>query len=171
MKNVLWVLLLVVGNALCDGFPDIPAQDHEGKRIRLQQLTKGRVVALQFVFTDCPTACPLLGALFQGVQKRLADLSVETGPLLLTVSVNPQRDTPTRLAAWRNKFSGGPRWHAIRLSTEDLRALQGKLGQQGGPPSAHTTDFFLFDKSGKLIRRLDGLPSANQVAQAIRDLE
>jgi protein SCO1/2 len=166
------LLLAFLGVTLCAStLPDLPAQDHLGKQTRLHQITHGRPLALQFVFTDCPTSCPLLGALFQSIQKRFADLPADRGPLLLTVSVNPLRDTPSRLAAWRAKFSAASRWHALRLSPENLRTLQKLLGELGGPPNAHTTDLFLFDKSGLLQRRLSNLPSPDQVANALRELE
>jgi len=172
MRTAITAIFALAATALSGAtLPDLPVQDHDGKRTRLHQLTQGRVVAVQFVFTDCPVACPLLGALFQGVQKRLADLPPGSGPLLLTVTVNPQRDTPVRLATWRNRFSGGPRWYALRLTAENLRTLQEQVGEQGGPPSAHTTDLLLFDKVGNLVRRLNGLPSADQVAKSLRELE
>jgi protein SCO1/2 len=172
MMTAITVIFALAATALsATTLPDLPIQDHNGNRTRFHQLTQGRVVVVQFVFTDCPVACPLLGALFQGVQKRLLDLPSDRGPLLLTVTVNPQRDTPGRLATWRNRFSGGPRWYALRLTAENLRTLQEQLGDQGGPPSAHTTDLLLFDKTGTLVRRLNGLPSADQVAKALRELE
>ena len=155
----------------CAELPNLEAVTHDGRRIPLVSgLLRGRPAAIQFVFTDCPTACPLLGALFASVDKRLRHEDSAHGPILITVSVNPERDTPSRLAEWRQRFGASDRWVAIRLDPPALRKLQSALGERGGPPSAHSTDLFLFDRTGAMVNRLTGLPSADSVAEALRSI-
>jgi cytochrome oxidase Cu insertion factor (SCO1/SenC/PrrC family) len=98
-------------------------------------------------------------------------LPADRGPLLITVSVNPDRDTPAKLNAWRAKFKANSRWVALRLDKKSLSQLQRQLGEQDGPPSAHSTDLFVFDKTGKLTARLTGLPSADRVAEKLLGME
>ena len=82
--------------------PDISVTRHDGAVVRLRDLTAGKRTAVQFIFTSCPTACPLLGSLFSKVQK-----TAQPGPVgLLSISVDPDRDTPQRLAEWLRQFRG-----------------------------------------------------------------
>ena len=91
--------------------PDISVTRHDGAVVRLRDLTAGKRTAVQFIFTSCPTACPLLGSLFRKVQK-----TAQPGPVgLLSISVDPDRDTPQRWAEWLRQFGdGGSGWVAVR---------------------------------------------------------
>jgi protein SCO1/2 len=146
--------------------PALTAHDHTGRPVSLRELLAGRRTALQFVFTDCPTTCPLLGSLFQRVQKALPP--AETEPQLLTITVDPDRDTPDRLASWLSNFHAGPRWTALRLPHQRLNQLLASLGIQPGPAVAHSLQIFLLDASGRYIARTTAMPTAAEVVAALR---
>src|SRR5947207_1702490 len=49
--------------------PDVELLDQDGRKVRFYtDLVKGKVVAVQFIFTTCTTICPPLGATFARVQ-------------------------------------------------------------------------------------------------------
>ena len=147
--------------------PEISVTTEDNKQVPLRTLANGRAVAVQFVFTDCVTVCPLLGSLFQSVEKRL---DAATPVLLLSVSVNPGRDTPERLREWLSGFRHGQRWRAARTSPADLKKLLTVFGQKSGPITAHSSQIFFVKSNGEVFGRTTGLPDSAGVAALIQRL-
>ena len=145
--------------------PDIAVTREDGRLVRLRDLTAGKRTAVQFIFTHCPTACPLLGSLFGKVEKNLDD-----GAALLSISVDPERDTPERLAEWRRQFGRTPRWVTVRPSRTDLAKLLQVFGQKDGPPSGHALKVFYVDAQSRYVARTTELPRATGVASALTGL-
>ena len=145
--------------------PDIQVTRHDGQVVRLRDLTAGKRTAVQFIFTHCPTACPLLGSLFSKVLK-----TMEPGPSeLLSISVDPERDTPDRLAGWLRQFGGGgdSRWVAVRAAPAALAELQRVFGQKEGPPTGHALQVFYVDAESRYVARTTDLPRAAGIAGAL----
>jgi protein SCO1/2 len=68
-----------------------------------------RIVAIDFVYTNCSTICPVVSSVFAQVQEQLGDrLSGELR--LVSISIDPNRDTPSRLREYSSKFNAGPGW-------------------------------------------------------------
>src|ERR1700745_560351 len=81
--------------------------DSDSKALDLRQLTHGRITVLSFIYTRCaaPKACPYAA----GVLNQLHLLSVDDATLaknmrLVSMSFDPDYDTPQRLAAYSEKF-------------------------------------------------------------------
>jgi protein SCO1 len=146
--------------------PDLTAHDQTGRTVSLRELLAGRRTAIQFVFTDCPTTCPLLGNLFQRVDKALP--APEKEPQLLTITVDPAKDTPERLTTWLTTFHHSARWSALRFRLGDLNQLLRTLGIQPGPAVAHSLQIFIADAEGRYVARTTALPTAAQVVSALR---
>jgi Uncharacterized protein SCO1/SenC/PrrC, involved in biogenesis of respiratory and photosynthetic systems len=51
--------------------PDVPVVTQDGKSVRFySDLVKGNTVAVNFIFTNCKTICPMLGGMFANLQKQ-----------------------------------------------------------------------------------------------------
>ena len=50
----------------------------------------GRVWVASFIFTHCPLSCPRITSVMKGLQAKLAGTKVQ----LVSISVDPDRDTP-----------------------------------------------------------------------------
>jgi len=84
--------------------------DQGGRRLRFAtDLVAGRLVAIQFVFTNCTTICPPLAATYGRLLQLLGDRAGRE-VFLISVSVDPTNETPVRLKAWAQKFGAGPGW-------------------------------------------------------------
>lgn len=140
--------------------PDIKATRHDGQTLRLRELLTGQRTAVQFIFVNCTTACPLLGSLF----KRVEQLIPGGNARLLSITVDPEHDTPERLAGWLRTFRGGPRWSAVRVAPADMPALLKAFQQEEGPPSGHTLQVFLVDPQARYVERTVQMPRASAVA-------
>jgi protein SCO1 len=84
--------------------PDFTLPTADGREFRLSA-QRGSVVALSFGYTSCPDVCPTTLAELVQVRSRLG----ESGKRLriVFITVDPERDTPARLAEYARAFSGG----------------------------------------------------------------
>jgi len=115
--------------------PDVELLDQNGNRVHFySDLVKGKVVAIQFIFTTCTTICPPLGATFARVQKELAGRDVQ----LISVSVDPATDTPERLKAWGAKFHAAEGWTFVTGEKPKVDELLRALGAATASPADHS---------------------------------
>ena len=108
--------------------PDVEVLDQDGNvRHFYTDLIKGKTVAINFIFTNCMTICPPLGATFARVQRELGD---KTGNDVhfISVSVDPLTDTPERLKAWGARFKAGAGWTFVTGNKQVFDELLGALG-------------------------------------------
>lgn len=93
--------------------PDTVLTDQDGRKLRLKtDAMGGRLVVIDFVYTTCTTICPIQSALFADLQKRLGERAGKD-VALLTVTVDPVRDTPQRLNEFGARFGAGPGWRFL----------------------------------------------------------
>lgn len=84
---------------------------------------KGKVWVADFVFTTCPTVCPKLTKKMATVQERTRPLGDAVN--LLTITVDPENDTPDKLAAYAREYGADPqRW---RFLTGPLAQIEGAV--------------------------------------------
>ena len=108
-----------------------------------------------FGYTYCPDVCPTTLSVLNGVAQRLQD--VDTDVRFIMVTVDPERDTPERLAEFVTYFNGD--FLGVTGSDEGLTQLTGQLGilynrvePEGGAEGYlidHTAGVFLFDPDGR----------------------
>ncbi len=122
----------------------------------------GKVWVADFVYTRCSGPCPLLT---ERLGKLGALLPAEVG--LLTVTVDPEADTPSRLRAYAEGYGCDPRrWVFLRgtvAQTYELLYSGFRLPMSIDPKAAaqtrvmHSTRFVLVDKNGAIRGFYDGL--------------
>lgn len=146
--------------------PDVPVITHDGRRVGLQDLTAGQAVAVQFMFTSCTSICPLLGNLFAHVQRSLRTAAARN-VLLISISVDPGNDSPSRLRAFLSKHKAEPWWIALRIEKPHLDALLRTVEEDAGSPAMHSPQVLIFDKSGKCVTRFRELATAERITDAL----
>jgi protein SCO1/2 len=111
-----------------DYFPDVKLTTHEGKKVRFfTDLIKDKVVAINFIYTNCPDACGLETARLREVQKILED-RVGRDVFLYSITIDPKRDTQRVLKNYAKKFQAGPGWLFLTGKKEDITLLRKKFG-------------------------------------------
>jgi protein SCO1/2 len=146
--------------------PDIALLRHDGASIRLLSQLRGRVTAVQLMFTACTTTCPMEAAIFQRVQNMLPNMSAQ-GIQLLSLSVDPGTDTPRALSAWRHRFHARVGWIAAVPVKADVPRLQ-DFFQKGGDSSDHSTQVHIIDRECRLVWRTYELPAAQEIAVVLQ---
>jgi protein SCO1/2 len=105
------------------GVPQFELTDETGGRYTRAALL-GKVTIVDFIFTNCATACPLLTAEMARLQAHVRGAHLEDRVRLLSISVDPERDTPARLAELGARHGADPQlWRFVRGSDQALRRV------------------------------------------------
>ena len=103
--------------------PDVKVTTQDGRTVNFySDLIKGKVVAVNFVFTSCTTVCPPMGAIFGKLQEQHAG-RIGKDEYLISVSIDPEVDTPARLKAWGKKFGARPGWTLVTGKQADITRI------------------------------------------------
>jgi protein SCO1/2 len=150
--------------------PPFQLTDQTGASFSGQDLA-GRAALVDFIYTHCTDACPLLSANFAEAQRKLAERGwLGTKAVLVSVSVDPVHDTPTVLGEYAQRFKADPaHW---KLLTGDFDAVWDVLTgfhlqtrpprpapdspAPGGTELSHTTRVVLLDPQGQVRAYLNG---------------
>jgi cytochrome oxidase Cu insertion factor (SCO1/SenC/PrrC family) len=126
----------------------------------LLDLRPGEAAVVSFVYLDCPDACPLATAALQRLDRALAERgALGARASLVTVSFDPARDTPERLAALRRSLAPRGRWRFLTAASADaLAPVLAEFGQDavraegaaGGRVEGHVLKVFLVDARGRI---------------------
>ncbi len=109
--------------------PAFTLTDQTGHSFGTRELA-GKVWVSDFIFTACQEACPLLSQRMQDVARRTKQLGPDFH--LVSISVDPERDTPARLAEYAARYSASPvRWSFLTgpaTALEDVVTAGFKIG-------------------------------------------
>ena len=151
--------------------PPVVLQTQSGASIDFSSL-RGKWLLVDFIYTRCPSYCRAVGSEFAQLQDRLAGPIAQHKVELLSISIDPDRDTPSQLAAYLQRSRDrGRGWLAARpLGRDGLRELQRAFGITviadafGG--YTHNAAVHLVDPRGRLVEIFD-LGNPEPVWQAV----
>lgn len=160
-----------------DRLPDAELVAENGKHVHLSDF-RGKVVAFTFFFTRCPLPnfCPLMNRNFAETrQLLLADPHAPKNWLFLSISFDPEFDTPQALSSYADfyRHHNPDRWLFATAPPASLARLAPPLGlivMRSGESISHNLRTVVVDPNGRLFRQFDdNLWTAQQLAGAIRD--
>ena len=109
-------------------FPNVELRTHEGKRVRFyDDLIKGKVVTINFMFTSCSTFCPRATANLLKVQAHLGP-HLGRDVSMLSITVDPEKDTPGILQKYAAEHRAKPGWQFLTGATRDIDRIREALG-------------------------------------------
>lgn len=135
--------------------PAFTLADADGRPFGAAQLD-GTISVVDFIFTSCPEVCPRMSEDMARLQSWLVDRALQGRARLVSVSVDPERDTPERLRAYAAQFHARPgTWifaTGSQQAIEDavVRGFKIAVGRekddsQDGFAIVHGTKFVLVD--------------------------
>ncbi len=151
--------------------PDFTFTDQDRRQITLSTL-RGRVIALNFIYTRCPLPdyCVRLSNNFGQLQRRFAN-QMGHDLVLLSITFDPTHDQPEVLAKYAATWKADERtWHFLTGSPPDIDRVCHLFGVESWADDGfkiHTLHTVIIDRNGKLTVNIDG----NQfTAQELGDL-
>ena len=142
--------------------PDVQLVRDDGKRVSLRrEMNDGRVVVLNFIFTDCSSFCPLSSQTLGQFQHRLG--ADGRNVHLMSISIDPEQDTPARLREYARKFDAGPGWQHYTGTLAASRTAQQAFGAYRGDKMSHTPLTLMRAANGGSWRRIDGFATPDEL--------
>jgi protein SCO1 len=142
--------------------PNVMLIRDDGKSVALaSELDDGRPVVLNFIFTSCTTICPLSSQLFEQFQE---DLGAQAGAVhLMSISIDPEEDTPARLRAYAAQFHAMRGWDHYSGSLASTMQVQKAFNAYRGEKMRHSPLTLMRAAPGKPWVRFDGFARADDL--------
>lgn len=183
--RALWLVLLscltLQSSAATESLPiydkwggDFTLTDQNGFPLSLTDF-RGKVVVLSFGYTHCPDVCPT--TLFT-MQRLVKLLGKDAGKVqVLFITLDPERDTPERLAAYMEYFNPG--FIAFTGSLDEIGKVAKQYGtrfekepsnEKGEYSIAHTGVIYLIDPLGRIRAFFKVIAGPNEILPDVKRL-
>lgn len=141
--------------------PAVTLVRDDGKVVQLSdELNDGRPVVLNFIYTSCTTICPLSSQIFERFQHGLGK---GERVHLMSISIDPEQDTPARLRAYAAQFHAKSGWNHYTGSLAAVTAVQSAFNAYHGDKMSHTPLTLMRAAPGKSWVRFDGFARADEL--------
>lgn len=150
--------------------PNVKMVDMNGRSVALRELMDDHsAVMVNFIFTTCTTICPVMTSTFQQVQEKLGKNL--KGVRMVSISIDPENDTPAKLKDYAAKYKAGAQWTFLTGSLDNSLLVQNAFGVFAGEKMNHKPITFMKAKgSDSQWVRLEGLADAGQIVDEYRKL-
>jgi protein SCO1/2 len=149
--------------------PDVTFVRSDGARVSWRrELDDEKPILLNFIFTTCAAICPVMSQTFAQIQSRLGEQRSQVH--MMSVSIDPEEDTPARLRDYAQKLHAGAQWSFYTGSLAASIAAQQAFDVYRGDKMNHQPVTFLRIAPNQPWVRLAGFASADEVIAEYRRL-
>ncbi len=158
--------------------PQFELTDQQGEAFGSEQL-KGRVWIVNFIFTNCASTCPLQSERLAALQRRIANWPNSNRVRLLSITVDPEHDTPAKLLEYAQRYQAdGQQWKFLtgtraelwQLSKEGFRFPVSDNALDSTNPITHSPRFLLVDAQSQ-VRGVYESSQDDEILQLVEDLQ
>lgn len=154
-----------------DYFPNVEVITQNGEKVHFyDDLIKGKIVLISFIFTSCTDLCPLTTARITQVVDRIED-QIGKKIFVVSITVDPENDTPEKLKSFADAFYKGPGWTFITGKPDDIRAINAKLGNKSDVATDHRNEIVLGNDATGEWARNSPFADIENVELAVRDMD
>jgi len=147
--------------------PDVTLIDQDAQLVTLEELVDGNeVVMVDFIFGTCTTICPILSAGFSNLQRRMG--SGPGGPTLISLSIDPEHDSPEIMAKYLKRYRAQPGWSFLTGDRDDIDKIMHAFDAYVPDKMSHQPVTFIKAGASNRWVKIDGLVST---ADLIAELE
>jgi protein SCO1/2 len=149
--------------------PETSLVNQEGREVDLIRLLGApEPVALNFIFTSCPTICPVMTATFARMRAVLGDDA--DGLRMVSVSIDPEHDTSAVLKSYAQRHRAPDDWQFLTGRAEQIVAVQKAFDAYAGNKMNHRPLTLLTARGTTRWVRIVGLTSGTDLANEYRAL-
>lgn len=151
-------------------FTDVELLDQDGRKLKFySDVLKGKTVIINALFTTCTNVCPPISRNFERIQQALGE-RLGKDVFLVSLTVDPQTDTPAKLKEYAQKFHARPGWSFLTGRKENLDWALYKLGQYVEEKTQHTTVVIIGNEATGLWKKAFGLASADELIKLVEEV-
>jgi len=151
-------------------FTDVELLNQNGEKVRFySDVLKGKTVIVNAFFTTCTSVCPPMNRNMEKIQEVFGD-RVGRDVFLVSITVDPEVDTPARLKEYAQKFHAGPGWIFLTGKKENLDWALYKLGQHVENKEDHKTIFIIGNEPTGLWKKAFGMANVAELVQVVESV-
>jgi protein SCO1/2 len=151
-------------------FTDVELINQDGKKVRFySDVLKGKTVIVNAFFTSCTSVCPPMNRNMEKIQEALGD-RVGRDVFLVSMTVDPETDTPARMKEYAKKFHAGPGWLFLTGKKENLDWALYKLGQYVENKDDHQTVLIIGNEPTGLWKKAFGMANVAELVQVVESV-
>ncbi len=141
--------------------PDVTLIDEHGTVRPLTSMLDQSPVIVNFIFTSCTAICPIMSTTFAQLQEKL-DL-VDKNIRLISISIDPEEDTPAKLRQYADKFRADDRWHFLTGDKSDIISVQQGFDAYRGSKMNHVPLTYIRVRPDAPWIRINGFATASVI--------
>ncbi|MEJ2453210.1 MAG: SCO family protein [Candidatus Thiodiazotropha sp.] len=142
--------------------PDVELIAEDNRAIQFADLlATDRPVMLNFIFTTCTTICPVLSASFKQVQDLMGSEAKEV--LMISITIDPEYDTPEKLADYADRFSAGEQWTFLTGQIDDVVRVEKAFDIFRGSKTNHEPVTLIRSADKAEWVRIEGFANAEEI--------
>ena len=147
--------------------PDANLTDQSGHQVRFAtDVLRRRPALISFIYTRCTTTCPLVGATVATVAEKLHADPEKLA--IVSISIDPDYDTPERLLEWRKLYGDIPQWTLLTGPKREVNQLLRALGSYSANLEAHSEILLIGPNASGEWVRMSSLADWEKVAAEVR---
>jgi protein SCO1 len=151
-------------------FSDVELINQDGQKMRFySDVLKDKVVVINTFFTTCTGVCPPINRNLEKVQEALGD-RLGKDAFLISMSVDPETDTPARLKEYGRRFHARPGWIFLTGKKENVDWALYKIGQYVETKDGHTNIIIIGNEPKGLWKKAFGLAKADELIKMVEDV-
>ena len=116
---------------------------------------------LNFIFTTCSSICPLTSRTLEEFQRKLGPEAAKVH--LMSISIDPEQDTPARLTEYAHRFHAGPEWQYYTGTVSASLAAQKAFDVYRGEKMSHTPVTLMRAVPGRPWLRIEGFVTPDEL--------
>jgi protein SCO1/2 len=151
-------------------FSDVELINQDGQKVRFySDVLKDKVVVINTFFTTCTGVCPPINRTLERMQEALGD-RLGKDAFLVSMSVDPETDTPSKLKEYSQRFHARPGWIFLTGKKENVDWALYKLGQYVETKDGHTTIIIIGNEPKGLWKKAFGMAKADELMKIVEDV-
>jgi cytochrome oxidase Cu insertion factor (SCO1/SenC/PrrC family) len=151
-------------------FADLVLTDQDGRTVKLyDDVMAGKTVVINSFFATCHGSCPVMSGNFVAIQKAFAD-RLGKDLVLVSITVDPQSDTPEKLRAYAKSVKAQPGWYFLTGAQENVDKALRRLGQYVEDKNDHQNLFLVGNLQTGLWKKAFGLAKPDDLVKVVESV-
>ena len=151
-------------------FSDVELINQDGQKMQFySDVLKNKVVIINAFFSTCTSVCPPMNRNLEKVQDALGE-RLGKDAFLVSITIDPETDTPTRLKEYSRRFHARPGWIFLTGKKENVDWALYKLGQYVETKGDHSTVIIIGNEPKGLWKKALGLAKSDELVRIVEDV-
>ncbi len=149
--------------------PDVTLVNQDGEKVNVKTfLDSDKLVVLDFIFTTCPTICPILSAGMSSLHDRLGPEAKNIQ--MVSFTIDPEYDTPEIFKEYSQRFGAPEGWEFLTGSRKDIDSVMKAFNAYVADKMDHAPLTFLHAPGDTAWVRINGLMSSAELVMEYQKL-